>query len=66
MLIVKIEGKETIERAVKKLKRKFDNAKIGKFLRERKEFKKKSVKRRDQIKKAKYIQKLKDAEKNNG
>jgi hypothetical protein len=27
MLIVKIEGKETIERAVKKLKRKYDNAK---------------------------------------
>ncbi len=38
MLIVKIEGKETIERAVKKLKRKYDNAKIGKTLRDRKEF----------------------------
>lgn len=62
MLIVEVNGKQTIERAVKKLKRKFDNAKIGKQLRERKEFKKKSVKRRDQIKKAIYKQKLRDGE----
>lgn len=62
MLIVELNGKQTIERAVKKLKRKFDNAKIGKQLRERKEFKKKSVKRRDQIKKAIYKQKLRDSE----
>ncbi len=61
MFIVKIEGKETIERAVKKLKRKFDNAKVGKQLRERKEFKKKSVKRRDELKKAAYKQKIKDS-----
>lgn len=61
MLIVKIEGKETIEKAVKKLKRKFDNAKIGKILRERKEFKKKSVVRRDELKKAAYKQKVKDS-----
>jgi small subunit ribosomal protein S21 len=63
MLIVKIEGKETIEKAVKKLKRKFDNAKIGKILRERKEFKKKSVERRDELKKAAYKQKIKDSQK---
>jgi small subunit ribosomal protein S21 len=62
MFIVKIEGKETIERAVKKLKRKFDNAKVGKQLRERKEFKKKSVKRREVLKKAAYKQKIKDSE----
>jgi small subunit ribosomal protein S21 len=62
MLIVKIEGKETIERAVKKLKRKYDNAKIGKTLRDRKEFTKKSVKRRDELKKAIYKQKLRDGE----
>jgi small subunit ribosomal protein S21 len=62
MLIVKIEGKETIERAVKKLKRKFDNAKIGKILRERKEFTKKSVKRRAEKTKAAYKQKIKDSE----
>lgn len=60
MLIVKIEGKDTIEKAVKKLKRKFDNAKIGKILRERKQFTKKSVKRRDELKKAVYKQSFKD------
>jgi small subunit ribosomal protein S21 len=60
MLIVKIEGKDTIEKAVKKLKRKFDNAKIGKILRERKQFTKKSVKRRDELKKAAYKQSFKD------
>lgn len=57
MLIIKVEKGESIERAVKRLKRKYDNAKIGKELRQRKEFKKKSVKRRAEISKAKYINK---------
>lgn len=57
MLIIKVEKGESIERAVKRLKRKYDNAKIGKELRERKEFKKKSVKRRAEISKATYINK---------
>jgi small subunit ribosomal protein S21 len=57
MLIIKVESGESIERAVKRLKRKYDNAKIGKELRERKEFKKKSVKRRAEISKATYINK---------
>lgn len=56
MIIIKITEKQPLEKALKKYKRKFDNLKISKELRERKEFKKKSVKRRDEIKKAKYIQ----------
>jgi len=56
MLLVKVEG-TTIEKALKTLKRKWDKTKTMKELRERKEFKKKSVKRRDEIKRAAYIQK---------
>ena len=56
MLIIKIEEKETIEKALKKLKRKFDKTKVVKELRERKYFTKKSVKKREQKKKAIYIQ----------
>ena len=57
MLIIKVEGKDSIERALKKLKKKFEKTKVVKQLRERKEFTKKSVKRRDEIKKAVYVEK---------
>ncbi len=56
MIVIKIDDKNSLEKALKKYKRKFDNLKIVKQLRERKEFKKISVKRREQIKKAKYIE----------
>lgn len=56
MLVVKIEGKETLEKALKKLKKKFDKTKVVKELRERKYFKKKSEKRREEIRKAEYVQ----------
>lgn len=56
MLLVKVEG-TTIEKALKTLKRKWHKTKTLKELRERKEFKKKSVKRRDEIKKAQYVEK---------
>jgi small subunit ribosomal protein S21 len=57
MLIVEVEGKLNIEKALKVLKRKCDKTKAIKELRERKEFTKKSVKRRDELKRAAYIQK---------
>lgn len=57
MLIVEITSKQPIERALKVLKKKWDKNKIMKELRDRKEFKKKSVKRRDEIKRAAYIEK---------
>ena len=52
MIIVKIEGKETIERALKTLKRKFDKQGTVKELRKRKTFQKPSERRREEIRKA--------------
>jgi small subunit ribosomal protein S21 len=56
MLVVKVEG-TTIEKALKTLKRKWDKTKAMKELRERKEFTKRSVKRRAEVTRAAYIQK---------
>jgi len=57
MLIVEVTQKQPIEKALKVLKRKWDKNKTMKELRARKEFKKKSVKRRDELQRAAYIQK---------
>lgn len=57
MLIVEVNAKQPIEKALKVLKRKWDKTKSMKELRARKEFKKKSVKRRDELQRAAYIQK---------
>ena len=46
MLKVKVGEKDSLERALKKLKKKFDSCKIAKELRDRKQHTKKSVKRR--------------------
>jgi len=58
MIIVPIKEGENIERALKKFKRKFEKTGIVKELRNRRNFEKPSVKRRDEIKKAIYVQKL--------
>jgi small subunit ribosomal protein S21 len=58
--ITVINGK--IDKALKILKRKVKNTKQKEALRNRKEFVKKSVTRRDEIKKAIHIQKIKDSE----
>lgn len=57
MIIVKVDSKgpAPIEKALRKLKKKFEATKIGKKLRERKEYKKPSLKRREAKKKAIYI-----------
>lgn len=60
MLIIKLKDGEKIERALKKYKNKYNKTGVMKELRNRQEFVKKSVKRRQQIKKAIYIQKLRD------
>lgn len=57
MLIIKVEGNDNIEKALKKYKRKFDKTKILRELRNRKEFTKKSVNKREGLKKAVYLQK---------
>jgi small subunit ribosomal protein S21 len=56
MLYIKVEG-IPLDKALKVLKRKFDKTKVVRELRERKEFKKKSISRREEVRKAKYIQK---------
>ncbi len=57
MIIVEVDGsKDGIEKALKKYKRKFDKLKIAKTLRARQAFTKKSVKRREEIKKAAYVE----------
>lgn len=62
MIIVPIKEGENIERALKKFKRKFEKTGIMRELRSRQAFTKKSVLRRDEIKKAIYVQKLQRAE----
>ncbi len=62
MLIIKIKEGEKIDRALKRYKAKYNKTKIGKELRDRKNFKKKSVKRREELSKAIYIQNIKDSE----
>ena len=42
MLIIKVEERETIEKALKRYKKKFDKAKVVKQLRDRKHFTKKA------------------------
>ncbi len=62
MIIVPIKEGENIERALKKFKRKFEKTGAIRELRARKSFQKKSVKRRDEVKKAIYRQHLQTVE----
>jgi small subunit ribosomal protein S21 len=64
MLIVTVKDGITIDRALKMLKNKVSRTKQNKELRERQEYVKPSVKRRLEVQKAIYIQKLKDEEEN--
>jgi small subunit ribosomal protein S21 len=57
MLIVEVNEKQTIERALKVLKRKWDKTKTLKELRDRKEFIPKSDRKRSAKSRAAYIQK---------
>ena len=58
MLRIEVKSGENIERALKRYKRKFKSTKRMEEIRERKEFTKKSVKRRKTIKKAAYREKF--------
>jgi small subunit ribosomal protein S21 len=62
MLIIPVKDGENIDRALKRFKRKFDRTGGLRQLRTRKEFVKPSVRNRDKIKKAVYIQRLRDLE----
>jgi small subunit ribosomal protein S21 len=62
MLQIPVKEGESIERALKKYKKKFERTGVLKELRERKEHTKKSIIRRQQVIKAEYVEKLKAAE----
>ena len=62
MLQIPVEEGESIERALKKYKKKFERTGVLKELRTRKEYTKKSIVRRQQVIKAEYVEKLKAAE----
>jgi len=60
MLVVKVKDGEKIDRALKRLKRKFRDTKVLQDVRDRKEHTKDSLARREQLKKAQYKQRIKD------
>ncbi|MFT5215601.1 MAG: small subunit ribosomal protein S21 [Glaciecola sp.] len=62
MLKILIKEGESIDRALKRYKRKHRNIKVMQNLREGQFFTKPSVKRRREIQKASYIQNLRDQE----
>ncbi len=62
MIIVPVKEGENIDRALKRFKRKFEKTGVIKELRERQAYTKPSMQRRQEIIKAKYIQKLRDKE----
>ena len=62
MIIVPVKEGESIDRALKKLKRKFEKTGVVKEMRERQKFTKPSVKRREEENKAIYIQQLHQSE----
>ena len=62
MIIIPVKEGENIDRALKKFKRKFEKTGAMRELRSRKNFTKKSVVRREVIKKAVYRRKLQEEE----
>ena len=54
MLLINLKETDTIDKALKKYKKKFEKTGVIKELRERQQFTKPSIKRRKQIIKAKY------------
>lgn len=60
MIVVPIKEGENIERALKKFKRKFEKTGTMREIRNRQAFTKPSVERREEVKKAAYIQKLQE------
>ncbi len=58
MIIVPVKEGESIEKSLKKFKKKFEKTGVVKELRERQKFTKPSVVRREEIIKAVYKQKL--------
>jgi small subunit ribosomal protein S21 len=64
MIIIPVKEGENIERALKKFKRKFEKTGTVKELRARQAFLKPSVKRRQEILKAVYLQQMQTQQEN--
>lgn len=62
MIIVPVKEGENIDRALKKFKRKFEKTGVVRELRSRQAYIKPSVRRREEVKKAIYIQRLQEDE----
>ena len=58
MLQIPVKEGESIERALKKYKKKFEKTGVLKQLRQRKQYIKKSVLRRQEIIKAEYVERI--------
>jgi len=65
MIIIDLKKEKSLDSALKKLKYKFTKNKTKEQLFEKQEFTKKSVARREEIKKAKYKQSCRDQEEKN-
>jgi small subunit ribosomal protein S21 len=62
MIIIDLKKEKSLDSALKKLKYKFSKNKTKEQLFEKQEFTKKSVARREEIRKAQYIQKIRSSE----
>lgn len=58
MIIINVKENESIDKALKRFKKKFEKTGVLKELRSRTHFEKKSVQRRDEIIKARYKEKM--------
>ena len=64
MIIIPVKDGESIDRALKRYKRKYEKTGVVKELRNRQKFTQPSVIKREQMQKAIYVQKLRQAEEN--
>ncbi len=60
MIIVPVKEGESIDRALKKLKRKFEKTGVVRELRARQKFTKPSILRREEVRHAVYVQQLRE------
>ncbi|MDA0194352.1 MAG: 30S ribosomal protein S21 [Bacteroidetes bacterium] len=58
MIIINVKENESIDRALKRFKKKFEKTGVLKELRSRKAFEKPSITKRQQVLKARYIQRM--------
>ncbi len=64
MIIVNVKDNESIDKALKRFKKKFERTGVLKQLRSRSYFEKPSVRRRNEVIKASYKQRMRDKEEN--